>query len=123
MSKADPKGAMPTGEGIDGPPELITTDRFKGQNVLITGAAQGIGQAVAHRIAHENGSLFLVDRSELVHEVAAELAEEIDAHHQAEQYLQNGQQLCHVCPPSVAGATEPPPHPSADILPVFWENM
>ena len=75
MSKADPKGSMPTGEGIDGPPELITTDRFQGQNVLITGAAQGIGQAVAHRIAYENGSLFLVDRSELVHEVAAELAE------------------------------------------------
>jgi len=75
MSKADPKGSMPTGECIDGPPELITTDRFQGQNVLITGAAQGIGQAVAHRIAYENGSLFLVDRSELVHEVAAELAE------------------------------------------------
>lgn len=75
---SDPKGTMPTGEGIDGPPEFITPNRFAGHNVLITGAAQGIGQAVAHRIAHENGSLFLVDRSELVHEVAAELAEVTD---------------------------------------------
>nr|WP_241228378.1 1,6-dihydroxycyclohexa-2,4-diene-1-carboxylate dehydrogenase [Corynebacterium hylobatis] len=66
---------MPTGEGVSGIPEFFTPQRFAGQNVLITGAAQGIGQAVAHRIAHENGSLFLVDRAELVHEVAAELAE------------------------------------------------
>jgi len=72
---SDPKGAMPTGEGVSGPPEFFTPDRFAGQNVLITGAAQGIGQAVAHRIAHENGSLFLVDRAEIVHEVAAVLAE------------------------------------------------
>ena len=70
---------MPEGEGITGPPDLLTPDRFTGQNVLVTGAAQGIGQAVAHRIAHEGGSLFLVDRSELVHEVAAELAQETGA--------------------------------------------
>ncbi|MDO5513246.1 1,6-dihydroxycyclohexa-2,4-diene-1-carboxylate dehydrogenase [Corynebacterium sp.] len=70
---------MPEGEGISGPPALITADRFAGQNVLVTGAAQGIGQAVAHRIAYEGGSLFLVDRSELVHEVAADLAKETGA--------------------------------------------
>lgn len=70
---------MPEGEGITGPPDLLTPDRFTDQNVLVTGAAQGIGQAVAHRIAHEGGSLFLVDRSELVHEVAAELAQETGA--------------------------------------------
>lgn len=69
------KGTMPVGEGVEGSPELFTPDRFKGQNVIITGAAQGIGQAVANRIAHENGSVFLVDRSELVHEVAADLAD------------------------------------------------
>lgn len=74
--KKQVKGQMPEGEGVSGPPALITADRFAGQNVLVTGAAQGIGQAVAHRIAYEGGSLFLVDRSELVHEVAAELAQE-----------------------------------------------
>lgn len=69
------KGTVPVGEGREETPTFITPDRFKGQNVLITGAAQGIGEAVAHRVAHENGSVFLVDRSELVHDVAAELAE------------------------------------------------
>ena len=78
MSQQDPKGTMPTGEGVEGAPEFFTPGRFAGLNVLITGAAQGIGQAVAHRIAYEGGSLFLVDRSELVHEVAAELAEVTD---------------------------------------------
>lgn len=77
--KKQMKGQMPKGEGVSGPPALITADRFAGQNVLVTGAAQGIGQAVAHRIAYEGGSLFLVDRSELVHEVAAELAQETGA--------------------------------------------
>ncbi len=65
---------MPEGAGIEGAPEFFTPDRYRNQNVLITGAAQGIGQAVAHRIAHEGGSLFLVDRAELVHEVAEELS-------------------------------------------------
>jgi dihydroxycyclohexadiene carboxylate dehydrogenase len=63
-------GEMPVGAGIEGAPEIFTPNRFKGKRVLVTGAAQGIGLAVANRIAHENGSVFLVDRSELVHEVA-----------------------------------------------------
>lgn len=63
-------GEMPVGSGVEGAPEIFTPNRFKGKRVLVTGAAQGIGLAVANRIAHENGSVFLVDRSELVHEVA-----------------------------------------------------
>ena len=63
-------GEMPVGAGVEGAPEIFTPNRFKGKRVLVTGAAQGIGLAVANRIAHENGSVFLVDRSELVHEVA-----------------------------------------------------
>ena len=63
-------GEMPVGAGIEGAPEIFTPNRFKGKRVLVTGAAQGIGLAVANRLAHENGSVFLVDRSELVHEVA-----------------------------------------------------
>lgn len=64
-------GEMPTGAGVDGPPALFTPHRYDGQVVLITGAAQGIGLAVANRIAHEGAKLFLVDRAELVGEVAA----------------------------------------------------
>ncbi len=36
-------------------------DRFKSKNVLITGAASGIGKAAAFRIAAEGGNLALVD--------------------------------------------------------------
>ncbi|TNL96685.1 1,6-dihydroxycyclohexa-2,4-diene-1-carboxylate dehydrogenase [Corynebacterium tapiri] len=68
---------MPEGGGIDlsQEPAIYSPQRFAGQRVLITGAAQGIGLAVAHRIAYEDGSVFLVDRAELVHDVAKHLAE------------------------------------------------
>jgi dihydroxycyclohexadiene carboxylate dehydrogenase len=46
--------------------------RFAGKVVVVTSAAQGIGQTVALRIAHEGGSLALVDRSPLVEEVRRE---------------------------------------------------
>ncbi|GAA0529019.1 1,6-dihydroxycyclohexa-2,4-diene-1-carboxylate dehydrogenase [Saccharopolyspora subtropica] len=44
--------------------------RFAGKAVIVTGAAQGIGRAVAERLFAESGEVVLVDRSELVHEVA-----------------------------------------------------
>lgn len=65
--------SAPVGGGVSGAPSYITSERFYGQGVLVTGAAQGIGRAVAHRIAHEDGNLILIDRSPLVHEVAEEL--------------------------------------------------
>lgn len=47
--------------------------RFTDKVVVVTGAAQGIGAAVARKIAAEGGSVVLADRSELVTEVCAEL--------------------------------------------------
>ncbi|WP_312979647.1 1,6-dihydroxycyclohexa-2,4-diene-1-carboxylate dehydrogenase [Corynebacterium sp.] len=65
--------SAPVGTGVGAQPRHVTPERFFGQGVVVTGAAQGIGQAVAQRIAHEDGSVILVDRSELVHDVADEL--------------------------------------------------
>jgi dihydroxycyclohexadiene carboxylate dehydrogenase len=49
--------------------------RFDDRAVVVTGAAQGIGCAVATRIAAEGGDVVLIDRAELVHDVAKELRE------------------------------------------------
>src|SRR5712671_2515840 len=46
--------------------------RFAGKVAFVTGAAQGIGQAVALRMAREGGGLALVDRSQVVEEVRHE---------------------------------------------------
>jgi benzoate/toluate 1,2-dioxygenase reductase component len=53
-------------------PKFVSPGRFTGKAVLITGAAQGIGEWVARRIAAEGGSLILADRSELVDSLAEE---------------------------------------------------
>jgi NAD(P)-dependent dehydrogenase (short-subunit alcohol dehydrogenase family) len=53
----------------------VHVGRFAGKKVIVTGAAQGIGLAVARRLAAESARVTLVDRSELVHEAAAELGE------------------------------------------------
>lgn len=55
-------------------PAFVTPGRFADQVVLVTGAAQGIGETVARRIAAEGGTLVLADRSELVESLATELA-------------------------------------------------
>jgi dihydroxycyclohexadiene carboxylate dehydrogenase len=46
--------------------------RFTGKVLVVTGAAQGIGCAVAIRAAAEGGRVLLVDRAEFVHEVASD---------------------------------------------------
>ena len=53
-------------------------NRFKKKVAVITGAAQGIGKRVAEKMAKEKGTLVLVDRSELVHEVAKELSAKVE---------------------------------------------
>ena len=52
-------------------PKWFSRGRFEGKTVVVTGAAQGIGQTVARRIAAEGGEVALVDRSELVYQEAA----------------------------------------------------
>ena len=47
--------------------------RFINKVVIVTGAAQGIGHGVALGAAREGALLVLADRSELVHELAAEI--------------------------------------------------
>lgn len=46
--------------------------RFSGKVTLVTGAAQGIGRAVAERLREEGAQLVAIDRSELVHELEGE---------------------------------------------------
>lgn len=50
--------------------------RFNTKSMVVTGAAQGIGKQVALEAAAEGGRLTLVDRSPLVHEVAAAINKE-----------------------------------------------
>ncbi|GAB3993279.1 benzoate 1,2-dioxygenase electron transfer component BenC [Nocardioides marmoraquaticus] len=54
-------------------PVFVSAGRFADQVVLLTGAAQGIGETTARRIAAEGGTLVLADRSDLVETLASEL--------------------------------------------------
>jgi dihydroxycyclohexadiene carboxylate dehydrogenase len=51
----------------------MTSKRFDKKVVVITGAAQGIGEGVAKAVAKEGGIVVLVDRSELVQKVAVSI--------------------------------------------------
>lgn len=55
---------------------MIFSGRFEGKFLVVTGAAQGLGEAVATRAAREGGAVALVDRSEIVYDVAEKLAGE-----------------------------------------------
>jgi dihydroxycyclohexadiene carboxylate dehydrogenase len=50
----------------------MNRQRFAGKVMVVTGAAQGIGRAVALRAAAEGGKVLFVDRADFVSEVAAE---------------------------------------------------
>lgn len=51
----------------------MSRERFAGKVMAVTGAAQGIGREVALRAAGEGATVALIDRSQLVNEVAAEI--------------------------------------------------
>ena len=48
----------------------MNTARFAGKVLVVTGAAQGIGRAVATRAAQEGGRVLFVDRADFVEEVS-----------------------------------------------------
>jgi dihydroxycyclohexadiene carboxylate dehydrogenase len=50
----------------------VFTGRFAGKAMVVTGAAQGIGQGVALRAAAEGAQVLLVDKADFVGEIAAE---------------------------------------------------
>ncbi|WP_426986279.1 1,6-dihydroxycyclohexa-2,4-diene-1-carboxylate dehydrogenase [Pseudarthrobacter sp. Y6] len=54
---------------------FITPGRFAGKVAVVTGAAQGIGQKVAERIGAEGGAVVVVDRADIVQEVAKRIQE------------------------------------------------
>lgn len=58
MSESANTVTMPTWE------EVITPGRFEGKTVLVTGAASGIGEAVALRVAREGGRVIATDLSQ-----------------------------------------------------------
>jgi 2,3-dihydroxy-2,3-dihydro-p-cumate dehydrogenase len=51
------------------------TRRFEGQSAIVTGAAQGIGRAIADRLADEGANVMLADKNPKVARVAEEIAE------------------------------------------------
>lgn len=51
-------------------PRFVSPGRFANKVVVVTGAAQGIGEQVARRISAEGGAVVLADRSDLVVELA-----------------------------------------------------
>lgn len=53
--------------------------RFSNKVMAITGAAQGIGRRTAELAAEQGAALLLIDRSQYVHELAAELS--VAGHH------------------------------------------
>jgi dihydroxycyclohexadiene carboxylate dehydrogenase len=53
---------------------MNTNQRFQQKVVIVTGAAQGIGEGVAVAAAGEGALLVIADRSPLLHEVAARIA-------------------------------------------------
>ena len=72
---AGPRDVRDGAQAASDAPPAFFAGRFAGQVAVVTGAAQGIGEAVARRIAAESGRVVLVDRADLVHQAAASIRE------------------------------------------------
>ncbi|MFE6996159.1 SDR family NAD(P)-dependent oxidoreductase [Microbacterium sp. NPDC057659] len=67
-------GEIPADDDTAGWTEQITSGRFAGKTVIVTGAASGIGKATASRIAREGGRVIAADISaDKLDALAAEL--------------------------------------------------
>jgi NAD(P)-dependent dehydrogenase (short-subunit alcohol dehydrogenase family) len=72
QAPAAPVGA--TGPEVPAWVEKVTTGRFSGKTIIVTGAGSGIGRATASRVAREGGRVIAVDIStERLAEFAASL--------------------------------------------------
>lgn len=56
--------------------QRFDASRFQDRVMVVTGAAQGIGQRVAERAAAEGARLVLVDRADYIHEVVAGISQQ-----------------------------------------------
>ncbi|WP_428844197.1 1,6-dihydroxycyclohexa-2,4-diene-1-carboxylate dehydrogenase [Dietzia natronolimnaea] len=65
--------SAPVGE-YDPVPPVVSPGRFAARSVLVTGAVQGIGRAVADRVVREGGLVTVVDRADLIGAVADDLS-------------------------------------------------
>ncbi|ETN41814.1 uncharacterized protein HMPREF1541_03751 [Cyphellophora europaea CBS 101466] len=78
--------AILTQPGANLPPIRTYPDKFAGQVVLITGAAQGIGEATAELFAAQGASLALIDKNDhllnTTHQVTSAVAAVLAAHSQ-----------------------------------------
>jgi dihydroxycyclohexadiene carboxylate dehydrogenase len=74
----------------------IHPGRFEGKASVVTGAAQGIGRTVALHMAREGGMVVLVDRSELVRDVAEEAASAGGTCHAVTADLEQYAECCRV---------------------------
>ncbi|MFC6668781.1 1,6-dihydroxycyclohexa-2,4-diene-1-carboxylate dehydrogenase [Marinobacterium aestuariivivens] len=81
----------------------MSKQRFDDKVTIVTGAAQGIGRAVALRLADEGARLVLVDLSPLVEEVAAEI--EAGGHEKPLVVLANLEQYADACRAMDSAAT------------------
>jgi NAD(P)-dependent dehydrogenase (short-subunit alcohol dehydrogenase family) len=52
--------------------EISVSNRLSGKRILITGAAQGIGLAIAKAVLREDASVFLIDRDDSLLRIEAE---------------------------------------------------
>ena len=97
--------------------DLIKAPRAHG---LVERPGKADGAQAAHVL--RLGAGFAAARGPRV-AVAAKLAEKVDAHDQAEQYLHDGQKLRHICPPGFPGAGRGRRAFRQTFCPFFWEIM
>ena len=81
-------GTMPEQTGPAPWVERVVAGRFAGRTVIVTGAASGIGRAVASRVLREDGRVIAVD-------VSADRLDELVAAHDGEKLVAVARDIAH----------------------------